>query len=230
MKNDRPEASRPLSSRVWYESLRVVTELAAVLGWQVRHFGKENIPHTGGVLVASNHESYLDPPMVGLGCPRRMNYLARATLFRFTPMRWLIGSLDAIPIDLDGIGLSGIKESLRRLKRGEMVLVFPEGARTEDGKIHPFLPGFTTLAVRSRAAILPAAIHGAYEAWPRGQRFPGRGRVFVRYGPPVLPDQVATMNERALLAEVEHRVRSCHALLRAQRNFRQSSAGCGCRR
>ncbi len=217
MKNDRPEASRPLSSRVWYESLRVVTELAAVLGWQVRHFGQEHIPQKGGVLVVSNHESYFDPPLVGLACTRRMNYLARATLFRFTPLRWLIKSLDAIPIDLDGIGLSGIKESLRRLKRGEMVLVFPEGARTEDGEIQPFLPGFTTLAVRSGAAILPVAIEGAYRAWPRVQRFPRPGKISVRYGPPILPHQIAAMDERALLAEVEDRVRACQMMLRMQR-------------
>ncbi|MDY0167018.1 MAG: lysophospholipid acyltransferase family protein [Thermoguttaceae bacterium] len=217
-KNDFPNPERPLSSRIWYESLRTLVQVTAVLGWKVRHFGRENIPPAGGVLVVSNHQSHFDPPLVGMACPRRMNYLARDTLFRFPPFRWLIRSLDAIPIDREGIGLSGIKESLRRLKRGEMVLVFPEGTRTEDGEIQPFRPGFTALAVRSRAAILPVAIEGAYQAWPRMQRLPHPGRIHVQYGQPILPDQIAAMSERALLAEVEDRVRACHALLRAQRN------------
>jgi len=211
-------ADRPLSSKVWYESLRVLAELAAVLGWQARHSGQSNIPREGGVLVVSNHQSHLDPPLAGLAVPRRMNYLARETLFHFGPFRWLISSLDAIPIDRDGLGLAGIKESLRRLKRGEMVLVFPEGTRTHDGEIQPFRPGFTALAVRSRSAILPVAIEGAYEAWPRRQRLPHPGRISVHYGTPILPNQVKAMAERDLLAEVEHRVRTCHAMLRARRN------------
>ncbi len=222
-------ANRSLPSRVWYETLRVPTQLAAVLAWHVRHTGQEKIPATGGVLVVSNHQSNLDPPLVGLGCARRMNYLARDTLFRFPPLRWLIRSLDAIPIDREGIGLSGIKESLRRLKRGEMVLVFPEGTRTPTGDIQPFLPGFTALAVRGRAAILPVAIEGAYQSWPRQQRFPRLGRVAVHYGEPILPSQVVAMADRALLAEVERRVRACHALLRSRRNSSQNGDGGGCR-
>lgn len=230
MRNEKPSAAdRPLSSRLWYESLRVLAQLSAVLGWQIRHSGQENIPTTGGVLVVSNHQSHFDPPIVGMACPRRMNYLARESLFHFAPFRWLIQSLDAIPIDREGVGLSGIKESLRRLKRGEMVLVFPEGTRTPDGEIQSFRPGFTTLAVRSRSAILPVAIEGAYEAWPRRQPFPRPGRIYVRYGRPIWPDQLASVEERTLLAEVESRVRTCFGLLRAQRNFSRRGCGCGCR-
>ena len=115
--------------------------LTGILAYGVRYSGRANIPKTGAVLVVSNHQSHLDPTLVGAGCDRRMNYLARETLFHFAPLRWLIRSLDAIPIDRDGLGLNGIKESLRRLKRGEMVLIFPEGTRTRDGDVAPFRPG-----------------------------------------------------------------------------------------
>jgi len=207
-------ANRPWYSRLWYEVLRRIIQLAAVLGWGVRHWGRQNIPDNGGVLVVSNHQSHFDPPLVGMACARRMNYLARETLFRFAPFRWLIHSLDAIPIDRDGLGLSGIKESLRRLKRGEMVLVFPEGTRSPDGDIAPFRPGFTTLAVRGKAWILPVAIDGAYQAWPRRAILPRPGRIDVCYAPPISPEEVARWSERQLLAEVEQRVRAAQELLR----------------
>jgi 1-acyl-sn-glycerol-3-phosphate acyltransferase len=203
-------AQRSLLSRVWYQLLRSLLYVSAILVYHVRHTGKHNIPSQGGVLVVSNHQSLFDPPLVGMGCWRRMNYLARDTLFRFAPFGWLIGSVDAIPIDREGIGLGGIKEALRRLKRGEMVVIFPEGTRTADGQIAPFRPGFTTLAVRSGAAILPVAIDGAFQAWPRWKKWPGLGRIRVHYGAAILPDEIAGRDDHDLVAEVERRVRQCH--------------------
>jgi 1-acyl-sn-glycerol-3-phosphate acyltransferase len=207
---------RSLPSRLWYEFLKRVLQLVAILGYRVRHSGLHHIPPEGGVLVVSNHQSHFDPPLVGIGCPRRMNYVSRDTLFRFAPLGWLLSSVDSIPIDREGIGLGGIKESLKRLKRGEMVLIFPEGTRSPDGEIHPFRPGFTALAVRSKAAILPVAIEGAFAAWPRWKKFPGLGRIRVHFGEPILPGEFAGRDERDLLADVERRVRECQAELRRQ--------------
>ncbi len=96
--------------------------------------------------MVSNHQSHLDPPLVGMACHRHMNYIARETLFAFKPFAWLIHSINAIAIDREGLGLAGIKESLKRLKNGEMVLIFAEGTRTPDGEIKPFKPGITSLA------------------------------------------------------------------------------------
>ncbi len=205
---------RPLHSRLWYEFLRYLLQLMAVLVYRIRVTGRENVPATGGVLLVSNHQSHLDPPLVGIGCPRHVNYLARQSLFRFAPFRWLITSLGVIPLDRGRRGISGLKESLRRLKRGEMLAIFPEGTRSSDGRIGRFIPGFTALAVRSGAAILPAAIDGAYQAWPRRQMFPGGGRVRVHYGEPILPAEIAVLDERELSAEVERRVRECFARCR----------------
>lgn len=207
-------SQRSLPSRIWYRLLQRFLQLLAIVVYRVRFSGRENIPTSGGVLVVSNHQSHLDPPLVGIGVPRRMNYLARKTLFRFKPFGWLLHSVDAIPIDRDGFGLGGIKESLKRLKHDEMVVVFPEGTRTRDGQIAPFRAGFATLAVRSNAAILPAAVDGAYQAFPRGKKFPGPGRIRIRYGRPILPSEFAGRSEHELVAEVERRVRACFDALR----------------
>jgi 1-acyl-sn-glycerol-3-phosphate acyltransferase len=170
-------------------------------------------------MVVSNHQSHFDPPLVGGGCVRRMNYVARSSLFGFGPFRWLINSLDAIPLDREGIGLSGLKETIRRLRRGEMVLMFPEGTRTRDGEVGPFRPGFTALAVRGRAAILPVAIEGAFDAWPKWHRLPRLGIIHVRYGTPISAEEAAGYEEDALLKEVRDRVIACHAELRRHPAF-----------
>jgi 1-acyl-sn-glycerol-3-phosphate acyltransferase len=202
---------RSYLSYLWYEFLRLFVQMIAMLAFGIRFSGQKNIPEEGGVLVVSNHQSHLDPPLVGLGCRRRMNYLARESLFGFPPFRWLIKSLDAVPLDREGIGLSGIKESLRRLKRGEMLLIFPEGTRTIDGQIKTFRPGFTSLAIRSRAAILPVAIQGAFQCWPKTRTFPRPGKIHIHYGEPILAEEFEGMDERELLVLVENRVRQCQA-------------------
>ena len=88
---------RSFLSRVWYQLLQRVLQLVAVVVYRVRYSGRENIPADGGVLVVSNHQSHFDPPLVGIGCPRQMNYVARDTLFRFAPFRWLISSVGRHP-------------------------------------------------------------------------------------------------------------------------------------
>jgi 1-acyl-sn-glycerol-3-phosphate acyltransferase len=201
--------------RLWYRLCQFVLQILGVVFYHLRYWGVENIPREGGVLVIANHQSFFDPLLVGSGCPRPVSYVARDSLFRFKPFAWLIRSVNAFPIDREGIGLAGIKEALKRLKRGEMVLIFPEGTRTRDGEIGRFRPGFTALAVRSKSAILPVAIEGAYRCWPRSQILPRPGQIRVRYGRPLLPEEYAALDERDLLEVVESRVRQCYAQLRS---------------
>src|SRR5687767_7196522 len=107
----------------------------AVWLFGLRVAGRENWPQRGGGLICSNHQSHFDPPLVGMTCNRRMNYLARDTLYKVPVLKQVIHFLDAIPIDREGGGLAGLKETLRRLKAGELVLIFPEGTRTHDGEV-----------------------------------------------------------------------------------------------
>lgn len=197
----------------WYHLCRRSIWLGAKLFFHIRHTGLENIPTEGPVVVAANHQSHLDPPLVGCAITRDASYVARDSLFRFRPFGALIGSLHAIPIDREGRTMGGIKETLRRLKAGDVVVLFPEGTRSSDGEVHTFKPGFASLAQRSKAAIVPAAIAGAFEAWPRSQRFPHPRKIVVHFSPPIPPEQVANTDEKELVAEVERRVRGCYAML-----------------
>ena len=195
----------------------MLVRCAGVWLFGLRVAGRENWPASGGALVCSNHQSHFDPPLVGLTCPRRMHFLARETLFRVPVLTQVLRYFDTIPIDREGVGLSGIKETLRRLKAGELVLIFPEGTRTHDGEVAPLKPGFIALARRSRVPLVPVGIDGAYQAWPRTNKFPGLSRIAVVIGPPIAPDEFADLPDDDLLAELEQRILNCHALARELR-------------
>jgi 1-acyl-sn-glycerol-3-phosphate acyltransferase len=209
---------RTLVQRAGYDAIRVAARAFAVLVYGLRVVGRENWPQDGGGLICANHQSMFDPPLVGLTCERRMNYLARDTLFRVPILAPLIRFLDAIPIDREGMGLSGIKETLRRLKAGELVLIFPEGTRTRDGEMGLLKPGFISLARRGGVPLIPVGFDGAYQAWPRTARFPRFGRIAVVIGEPISPEQIAAASDEELLVELELRIRKCHTEARGQRS------------
>lgn len=206
--------NRTLAQRVGYDLIRVLARFVGVWLYGLRVEGREQWPAEGGALVCANHQSMFDPPLVGLTCPRRMNYLARDTLFRVPVFKQLIHFLDAIPIDREGGGLAGLKETLRRLKAGELVLIFPEGTRTHDGEVATLKPGFLAVARRSRVPLVPVGIDGAYQAWPRTSRLPRLGRIAIVVGRPLDAVEVAARSDEVLLAELRQRMISCHARAR----------------
>jgi 1-acyl-sn-glycerol-3-phosphate acyltransferase len=140
-----------------------------------------------------------------------MNYIARDTLFRIPLLAPLIRFLDAIPIDREGTGLAGLKETLRRLKRGELVLIFPEGTRTRDGEVAALKPGFISVARRSGVPLIPVGLDGAYQAWPRSAWYPRPGRIAVSVGQPISAEDVGRLSDEDLLVLLEQRLRACHA-------------------
>src|SRR3990172_6469022 len=143
---------------LWYRLLQAICKSLCATFFQLRVKGRHHVPLEGAALLVSNHQSYLDPVLVGAGLERRLNYLARESLFRLIPFRWLIRSLDAIPIQREGLGLSGLKETLRRLRRGEAVLLFPEGTRTRNGRMSPLRSGFYAVVRRAQVPVIPVRI------------------------------------------------------------------------
>ena len=122
----------------------------------------------GPVILASNHESYLDPPLVGSVADRAIFFLARKTLLAGPFFGWLLPKLNVIPVDQDGGDRSALKALIRILKAGEGTLVFPEGERTLDGRLRPALPGLGFVIAKTLAPVVPMRIFGARDAWPRG--------------------------------------------------------------
>lgn len=213
----RPAGERTRAQVVVYDLFRVAARLTTVLLLRMRCKGREHIPAEGPALVCANHQSVLDPPLIGLAFDRRLNYLARQTLFKSRLLAAVIHFLDAIPIDRDGSGLAGLKETLKRLRRGEMVLIFPEGSRTRSGEVSPLKPGFVAVARRSRAPLLPVGLDGAFNVLPPGAVLPRPATVHLVIGEAMSAEQVAALDDDALVAELERRIRACHAKARRGR-------------
>lgn len=162
----------------------------------LRVVGAEHLIREGPVLVVSNHQSFLDPPLIGNLYRDEMVYLARKTLF--TPVsQWFYARLNAIPVDQERPDMTSLKTIIRKLKEGHRVLVFPEGSRTLDGKIGEAAPGVGLIAVKSGVPIQPVRITGAHEAMPRGSSRIRFARITVYVGPPIFlsPEQRAAKSK-----------------------------------
>jgi len=151
--------------------------------WSV--FNPERVPLNGPVILAANHMSYLDPPLVGSGLHRDINYLARDTLFRYPGMGALLRSWNSVPVDRDGGGAAGLKAILDRLLKGGGIILFPEGTRSLDGKLQPARSGIGLTVIKSTAPVVPVRVFGTYEAYGRHIKIPRPHRIGVKYGKPM---------------------------------------------
>jgi 1-acyl-sn-glycerol-3-phosphate acyltransferase len=166
--------------------------------WKIEFSGVENIPEHGGLIVAANHQTYIDPFWLSLAIKRPTRYLAWSAAFRWplvgTGLKWL----GAWPLALEGSDPAAIRTSLQWLRNGGVVVIFPEGARSTDtGALDRFKAGAVRLAMEAEVPILPVTIRGGNRVWPRGWRFPRLGKVVVTYHPPHHPQQCLNEETRA---------------------------------
>jgi 1-acyl-sn-glycerol-3-phosphate acyltransferase len=152
-------------------------------GW--RRHNPERVPATGSVILACNHESFLDPPLVGSALEREINYLARESLFRFPVLGWILRNWHVVPVDREGGGAKGLRAILDRLMAGGAIILFPEGTRTRDGKLQPARSGIGLTVIKSSSPVVPVRVFGTYRAYGRHLRFPRPFRVEVKFGSPL---------------------------------------------
>jgi 1-acyl-sn-glycerol-3-phosphate acyltransferase len=148
-------------------------------------YGAEHIPPTGGVLILSNHHSFLDPPCIGVQLRRPASYLAKSELFEVPVFGKVIPRLNAFPVRQGAGDVGAVRETIKRLKEGHVLTVFPEGGRSSHGQIQPLLGGFTLIVRKAGVPIVPAVIDGTFEAWPMGRPLPRSRPVRVMFGPPM---------------------------------------------
>lgn len=191
---------RPLIGVCFYSLCWNISNFLLTVFYRLRTWGDRNAPDSGPLLVISNHQSHLDPVVVGMSLRRRdLNFLARSTLFNVPILRHLILWLNSVPLKQGEPDRAAIRTALEQLDAGRAILIFPEGSRTTDGRIHEFKRGVWVLLTRAKCPVLPIAIEGCYDAWRRGTPFPRlfNRRIATLVGPPIPAETLLAMGAEA---------------------------------
>ena len=157
LRSKQPGSS--LAALCFYEVVAGAIRLLTRVFYRAKAFDTHLVPHAGPVLLAANHQSFLDPPLIGIRVRHRhLNFIARAGLFKFKPFGAIIGALNALPINDEGGDLGAMKETIARLQQGRAILIFPEGSRCDDGAVDAFKRGVALLVKKARCPVVPVAI------------------------------------------------------------------------
>jgi 1-acyl-sn-glycerol-3-phosphate acyltransferase len=192
--------------------LRPAIRAVARAYFGTRFLGVEHIPLQGALIIAPNHVTFADPPLVSIPIRRPVHYMAWDALFRIPVFARVIRRLRAFPVDIESADRGATREAVRLLDAGAAVMIFPEAARTLDGRMQRFRLGAFRLACARKVPVLPVSIAGGYECWPPGRMLPRPGRLTITYHPVVLPPDGADGRAAALAMAAEVRTRIASAL------------------
>ena len=204
---------------VGFEFSRFVLTTLFSGAFRARSYGWERVPVSGPVLIAANHQSFIDPPLIGTCIrPRHADFVARASLFRFRPFGALLEGVNCIPLQDDQGDAGAIREVLRRLELGRAVVIFPEGNRTPDGAMHAFKRGVALIVKRARCPVVPVAVEGCFDAWPRTRAVPrlGSSPIGVMFGHPIPHAELMSGGGDAALRRLEREIDALRLDLRAR--------------
>ena len=206
-----------------YEIAWYVSRIVFTVFFRVRYFYDSKLPAVGPLILAANHASYFDPPLVGSGLSRPVNYLARDTLFKHAAFTFILKRLLCVPVDREGAGAAGLKGIIDRLSCGGVILLFPEGTRTPNGALLPARAGLGLTVIKSSAPVIPVRVFGTFEAYGRHLKFPRFHRIAVKYGAPLqiddLREEVKTCSKpraKEIYQEVSNRLMAQIAAMRPE--------------
>ncbi len=183
-------------SSLFYRLIRVVLFITYRILFRFRYFGAERVPSetdSRGVILAPNHASYIDPPILGISLKRRVTFLAKEYLFKNFFVGVVLRGIGAYPIKSEKDDLKSIRDLIRLLKAGRCVVVFPEGTRSETGTFKEPESGIGFLAAKSRCVVVPVYVAGSFEAYPKGAKKIKATPVQVYYGKPFVPAEETSL-------------------------------------
>jgi 1-acyl-sn-glycerol-3-phosphate acyltransferase len=197
-----------------WKCLRPPVRFIATAAFDLKVYGTEHVPTSGGVLIVSNHQSVLDPIVLAVELTRPVSYIAKSELFEMSPViAWVLRSLGGFPVHQGASDIRALRESIRRLDEGHILNLYPEGARTLDGEIGPIEKGVALIERRAKVPVIPAVIVGAFEAWPITREYPRPWPIRVQYGPPLY---LADRKPEAIVATIDRTLRQMFEELRAR--------------
>ncbi len=201
-----------------YCACRSAVRLIGTIFQNLKVYNVTNVPLSGGVLLLSNHQSFVDPAFIASKLPRKLSFLARSGLFDPILFGWLIRQLNAFPVKQGKGDVGAMKQSIALLQQGKALLMFPEGQRTENGRMQEIAPGAALIVKRAKVPIVPVAIEGAFHVWPKHRIMPRTGKVRINFGKPVL---LHDLDSRSIVPEIDRHIRTLldelHAIDAAER-------------
>lgn len=192
----------PLRRSLLWRTLQPLAKLGFATMFDLRAYGVENVPAMGGAVLAANHQSFLDPPIIAAPLTRPVSFMAKSELFTNPYFGLLIRNLHAYPIRQGRGDRAAIAETVRRLEEGYLVNIYPEGSRTENGELQPLQPGLALVVRRAKVPVVPVAIEGSFAAWPRERRLFRPHPVTVVYGPALRLHDLSADDATELLGQV----------------------------
>ncbi len=165
-----------------YHILRLASLILCKFLFGIEVSGRKNIPEKGGFILAGNHRSYLDPVVLGVACPRKLNFMAKEELFRNPFFSWFFYQLGAFPIKRNRADISAVREAMKRVNSGNALLIFPEGSRNSSPATSQTQAGIGFLAAKINAPVIPVFIRGTEKALPKGAKSIKRTKVSVYFG------------------------------------------------
>jgi 1-acyl-sn-glycerol-3-phosphate acyltransferase len=176
----------PKRVKFTYWFFATLARIFARLFFRFRIHHRDRLPESGGIILAANHQSYFDPPLVGICSKRPVHYLARKTLMEWPFFGPLFPDMNVIPVDRDGNDMSALKTVIRKIREGEGVVLFPEGTRSPDGRLQPAQAGVGLVIAKTLAPVVPMRIFGSYNAFPRGSNRVKFHPIHVVIGEPIV--------------------------------------------
>lgn len=194
-----------------YSLTRAIVRILASVLFDLKVYGTENVPTTGGALLLGNHLSFLDPAIIGVQLRRPASYLAKSELFEVPVFGRVIPKLNAFPVRQGAGDIGAVRETIKRLKEGHVLTVFPEGSRSLNGQLQPLAAGFALIVRKADVPIIPVGIDGSYKAWPRGKALFTPAPVRVKFGHPM---DVRDLKPAEIVVRVEAALKGLIADLR----------------
>jgi 1-acyl-sn-glycerol-3-phosphate acyltransferase len=184
--------------------------------------GQKYVPHEGGVLLVANHQSYLDPVLVGVRLDRPLNYIAKSELFENPQFAKLLRWLHSFPVHQGHPDVGAVRETIARLRAGRALAIFPEGSRTDNGELLPIERGVSLIVRRAKVPVVPVVIDGSFRAWPINETMFRPTNIHLVYGPPM---DLSGLSEEEILRKIEKTLREMLGKVRhAQRGDRRNGA------
>ena len=186
---------------MFYKILKVIFRFTFNLLFSPKVIGAENVPKEGAMIMAANHMSNWDPPILGTYLPRTVGYMAKEELFKPAIAGAIIKSLNAFPVKRGASDRGAIKMALNILKKGLCPGIFPEGTRSRDGKLHKAQAGVSLIAAMSKAPVVPTALIGTNKIWSKEEKFP---QLTIVFGEPIYYE--GKSNDKAALEEFSQEI------------------------